>query len=604
MKNFILRSLLVVQVLFLFTGCEPSTIEPSTGDSVSDVQNATTSTTFLEDFESGYKASYAAASVQFTNGSWYFDDALTGSLSGDHKNGSYAARVRNSGSIHMEFDLPDGAKSFTVSYAKYGKDKSTSFDLYYSQDGGSSWSKTGSSVSVSKTSLSTITFNLSLTGNVRFEIRKTDGTSNRFNLDDVSIEPNPVVAADFSEDFESGSKGSYAAGSVALTTGNWYLNDALIGSLTGDQKTGTQSVRIRNLGSLEMEFNVVGAQSVSVDHAVYGSDSSSDWNLEASTDDGSTWSQVGATVSSTSTGLQTISFAVNYTGNVRFRIVKISGGSNRVNIDNFIISGSSSSGGGSSGGGGTSDVGLEHLTMGNPSQAVTDVNSPDNYLLQKVQYVMSYNRDKGTANWVSWHLDGSWLGSAARQNDFREDASLPASWYHVTATDYQYSGFDRGHMCPSADRTSTVQDNSATFFMSNMVPQAPNNNRNTWANLESYCRTMLSGGNEIYIISGGYGQGGDGSNGPASTIANGFVVVPAHTWKVIMILPAGDNDVSRVTTNTRLIAVDLPNSQTISSDWKVYRTSVDDIELKTGYDFFNQVPDNIENVIESSVDTM
>ena len=71
-------------------------------------------------------------------------------------------------------------------------------------------------------------------------------------------------------------------------------------------------------------------------------------------------------------------------------------------------------------------------------------------------------------------------------------------------------------MSPSADRTATVTDNSATFFMTNMIPQAPRNNQGAWATLEGYCRSMLSGGYEIYVISGGYGIGGSGSNGFAT----------------------------------------------------------------------------------------
>ena len=121
----------------------------------------------------------------------------------------------------------------------------------------------------------------------------------------------------------------------------------------------------------------------------------------------------------------------------------------------------------------------EHLTLGNPSGATTDPNQPTNYLLSKPQYALSYHRDRGIPNWVSWHLSTDWRGSAARQDDFRPDATLPAGWYQVQATSYTGSGFDRGHNCPSADRTSTVTDNSATFLMTNMMPQAPRNNQQT-----------------------------------------------------------------------------------------------------------------------------
>src|SRR5436305_10740452 len=246
----------------------------------------------------------------------------------------------------------------------------------------------------------------------------------------------------------------------------------------------------------------------------------------------------------------------------------------------------------------------EHLTMGNPSGAVVDENVPLNYLLDKPQYAVSYNRDRGTPNWVSWHLDPTWLGSAPRQNDFRADPSLPAGWYQVQDTDYSGSGFDRGHHCPSADRTSTVADNSATFFMTNMMPQAPDNNQGPWEVLESYSRTLVGQGNQLYIIAGGTGTGGTGSNGGVTqTVANGHVVVPAFTWKVIIVLPQGTDDVSRVTTDTRTIAIIMPNTQGIRNNtWQQYLVSVDQVEALTGYDFFSNVPVNIQAAIESTVD--
>ena len=235
-----------------------------------------------------------------------------------------------------------------------------------------------------------------------------------------------------------------------------------------------------------------------------------------------------------------------------------------------------------------------HLTMGNPSGAVTDVNQPTNYLMQKAQYALSYHRDNGTANWVSWHLDSSWLGSTPRQDDFRPDTALPSGWYRVLATDYSGSGYDRGHMCPSGDRTKTVADNSATFLMTNMIPQAPTNNQQTWANLESYSRTLTTSGNELYIVSGGQGTSG--------YIANGRVAVPTSTWKVIMVLPSGTNDVSRVTSSTRLIAIFMPNTNNVVSDWRQYRVSVDYVEQMTGYDFFSNVPTAIQSTIEATID--
>jgi endonuclease G len=406
--------------------------------------------------------------------------------------------------------------------------------------------------------------------------------------------PLHVSAQTFNEGFESGTKTAYATADVQLATGWWNFNDALIGNLSTDRKNGTASARIRNVGIIQMDFDVTSAGTVTIQHAIFSSDGSSSWELWASTNGGSTYAKVGNTVNTTSTTLTPATFTVNSATAIRFSIRKVSGGTNRINIDDVSI---------------TPYVAPppagEHLTMGNPSNAVVDVNQPGNYLLDKPQYAVSYNRDKGRPNWVSWHLSNVWLGSVTRQNDFRNDTTLPAGWYQVQATDYSGSGFDRGHHCPSGDRTNTVTDNSATFLMTNMMPQAPDNNQGPWANLEDYCRTLVSSGNELYIIAGGSGSGGSGSNGgTTTTIANGHVAVPAQTWKVILVLPdAGGNDVTRVTTATRTIAVIMPNTQGIrTADWKSYRVSVDQVEQLTGYDFFSSVPVSIQSVIEARVD--
>ncbi|HEV7472754.1 MAG TPA: DNA/RNA non-specific endonuclease [Pyrinomonadaceae bacterium] len=406
----------------------------------------------------------------------------------------------------------------------------------------------------------------------------------------LAISVTTATMAPLSEGFEAGGKTSYAAANVTLGTGSWYLDEALTGNLSTDRKTGAYSARLRETGLMHMNFNKTGAGTVSIQHAVFSSDGSSTWQLWSSTNNGSTWTQVGSTVTTSSTTLQTANFTVNNPSAIRFEIRKVSGGANRINLDNVQIGDFSSPTPTPT----PTPTPSEHLTMGNPSNAVTNVSQPNNYLMEKPQYSMSYSRDNGESNWVSWHLDTSWLGSAARQNDFRADTTLPAGWYQVQATDYSGSGFDRGHMCPSADRTITVAANSATFLMSNMIPQLPANNQGVWADLESYSRTLVSQGNELYIISGGQGL--------RYFIANGHVAVPAQTWKVIIVLPAGSNDVSRVTTSTRTIAVVIPNSGSIGTDWRAYRVSVDQVEAITGFDFFSNVPSGIQNVIEGQVD--
>ncbi|MEA2165345.1 MAG: large repetitive protein [Thermoanaerobaculia bacterium] len=246
-----------------------------------------------------------------------------------------------------------------------------------------------------------------------------------------------------------------------------------------------------------------------------------------------------------------------------------------------------------------------HLTMGNPTSAVADVNQPNNYLMEKPTYATSYNRDKGTPNWVSWHLDSSWYGSLARVDTFRPDPAVPPDWYRVQAFDYSLSGFDRGHMTPNADRDNEnrVPINQETYLMANMVPQAPDNNQGPWANMENDLRTIVAAGDmELYIVSGPAGVGGTGSNGPATTLAGGHITVPAYTWKAVLVLPKGDGDVSRVTASTRTIAVIMPNVQGIrNNDWHSYLTTVDAVESLCACNLFSNVPAATQNSIEAGV---
>lgn len=407
------------------------------------------------------------------------------------------------------------------------------------------------------------------------------------------------------EGFETGSKGAYASASVTLGSGSWTLDDALIGNTTADVKSGSQSVRVRNTGSISMNFNISASDSttVKIDHAKYGSDGSSTWGLWISTNGGTTYSQIGSTITSSSTSLQTATFQVANTGNIRLSVRKASGGSNRINFDNISVTTGSGTTPPNPGGGTPGDD--DHLLLGNPNGAVTAITSPNNYLMDQTYYKISYNRDRGTPNWVSWHIQSSDIGSTSRTNDFRADSALPSGWYQVQSSSYSGSGFDRGHNCPSGDRTSSTAANSSTFLMTNMIPQAPNNNQQTWEGLESYTRSLVSAGNEVYVIAGSYGTGGTGSNGGVTnTINNGNVTVPSNVWKIIVVLPNGSNDISRISSTTRVIAINTPNTNSINSDWKTYRTSVNSIETATGYSFFANIPATIRTALKQNVDNL
>ncbi len=236
------------------------------------------------------------------------------------------------------------------------------------------------------------------------------------------------------------------------------------------------------------------------------------------------------------------------------------------------------------------------LTLGNPSNATLDIANENNYLMIKPQYNLSYNRSKGTPNWTAWRLDTNWLGSAPRQDDFRPDSTLPIGWYQVTDNDYSGSGYNRGHMTPSGDRTNSIPNNSATFLMTNMIPQTSENNQGAWEDLETYCRGLAGQGNEMYIFSGPVGNIG--------TIAGGRVVIPQYTWKVVVVMPNGTNDLQRVNRGTRAFGIIVPNFPplNINAPWRQFRVTVDTVENLTGYNFLSNVPKNTQELIERKRD--
>lgn len=237
-----------------------------------------------------------------------------------------------------------------------------------------------------------------------------------------------------------------------------------------------------------------------------------------------------------------------------------------------------------------------HLTMGIPSKATSDISNENDYLISDDRpYALSYNNSKHIPNWSSWQLNKSWIGTAPRANDFRLDPKLPKGWYPVKSSDYNGSGYDRGHLTPSADRDKAPATNSATFLMTNIVPQTPDNNRDVWQGLESEARRLASLGRELYIIAGGLGEKG--------TISAQKISIPESTWKVIVVMDRPNLKASDVTDKTRVIAVNIPNIQGIKEKtWRDYRLSVDELEKKTGYNFLSNVSESVQSAIESKVD--
>jgi len=396
------------------------------------------------------------------------------------------------------------------------------------------------------------------------------------------------------ENFETASKTTYANASVKLTDGIWYFQDALIGTSAYDKKEDLKSLRLRNTGSVYMQFDYTkGASVISLKHAKYGTDASSTWNIQYSIDSGLFWTTLKS-FTTTSVLFTYEEIPLNVYGKIRLKIQK-TGGSGKLNIDNITVEENNSVP--------SKD---DHLTLGNPSNATNNIANTNNYLMQKNEYFLSYNNSIGTANWVAWHLSSAWKGNAPRKNYFNIDNTLPVGYYKATASNYLNTGFDKGHLCPSEDRDLDSISNRVTFLMTNMIPQAPKNNQVVWKALEKYCQDMvLTKKYEMYIYAGGIGSGGIGSNSSATVynIANGKIKVPAELWKVIVLIPTGSNDLKRINENTRVISVVMPNTQnSYLQQWSTYRVSVDYIESKTGYDILSSLPANIQTIIEQKID--
>jgi endonuclease G len=220
--------------------------------------------------------------------------------------------------------------------------------------------------------------------------------------------------------------------------------------------------------------------------------------------------------------------------------------------------------------------------------------------------VLSYNDGNGTPNWVSWRVSRSDLGDAPRKPQFDPDDTLPAGFKKIAHRDYSGGGFDRGHLCPHADRAATQEMAWSTFVMTNIIPQAPNVNQKAWEHLESYCRGLARRGQHLYIMAGPIGKGGTGSSGLKQTIANGKVTVPAECWKIVVVVPEGgsSDDLGKINSDTRVIAVVMPNDNNrVGDDWAGFRTSVSQIEAKTGYHFFERLRPEVAATLKQKVDT-
>jgi DNA/RNA endonuclease G (NUC1) len=236
--------------------------------------------------------------------------------------------------------------------------------------------------------------------------------------------------------------------------------------------------------------------------------------------------------------------------------------------------------------------------FGEPS----DGDASDDFIVRHAQYTTSYSQTRGTPNWVSYNLEATHFGPEDRCDCFTFDPSLPAAFERYTTADYTGAGafhgygIDRGHLARSADRTAASLDNAFTYYFTNIIPQAADNNQGPWAAMENRLGDRARDPNtEVYVIAGVAGSKGTVKN-------EGKISIPAHVWKVAVIMPRNQG-LANVDSydDIEVIAVTMPNNPGIRNvNWETYKTTVDAVEALSGYNLLHLLPDQIEIAVESN----
>lgn len=207
-------------------------------------------------------------------------------------------------------------------------------------------------------------------------------------------------------------------------------------------------------------------------------------------------------------------------------------------------------------------------------------------ILHRVAYTASYDKDTRLPNWVAWrltaeHTDGAYGRKGLK---FAEDEEVPEP--RATDGDYYNSGYDRGHLCPSADCKWSAEAQRQSFLFTNACPQHRGLNAGDWNEMEMQCRRWAREYGSVYIVCGPILY-----KGRHKTIGRNKVVVPEAFFKVVLCTEGEPKAIGFIYKNA---AGDRPKD--------AYVNSVDEVERITGLDFFAALPDSIENEVEAEAD--
>ena len=202
-------------------------------------------------------------------------------------------------------------------------------------------------------------------------------------------------------------------------------------------------------------------------------------------------------------------------------------------------------------------------------------------ILKRVAYTASYNSDLRIPNWVAWQLTGVHTEGKNKRAGvkFHEDTDVPMP--RAVDFDYVRSGYDRGHLCPSADNRWDAIAQEQSFLLTNVCPQDHNLNVGDWHELENLCRKWAKTYGSIYVVAGPVLF-----KGKHKTIGKNKVTVPEAFFKVVLCMEGKPKAIGFVYRNE---SGNRPKSY--------YVNTIDDVERITGIDFFPALPDNVENEV-------
>lgn len=198
---------------------------------------------------------------------------------------------------------------------------------------------------------------------------------------------------------------------------------------------------------------------------------------------------------------------------------------------------------------------------------------------------ISFNPDMHLPNWAAWELTAAEVdGQCRRENKFYSDQDVPGC---AESYDYNYSGYDRGHMVPAGDMKWSREAMHASFSMVNICPQAKSLNTGAWKSLEEKCRTWAKRDSALIIICGPVL-----SDPVKEWIGDSRVAVPKRFFKVILAPYASP---------VRGIGFLMSNGL-VRGGMQAAAVSIDEVERATGLDFFSALPDEIEKEVEQQCD--